>query len=138
MAKKKRRGDIKKEFAEAAKDRKWPIVHTNTTFTIDPASADPDNLTSEDVSAIINAALRSGMLRIHIEDFDTLVSLVVNDDKHYATEVELDGSGACAMSSDGDDTDSEVQLVLSGDRGFCAATLREKPSTKKKAAKKKK
>ena len=123
MAKKKR--DVNKEFAAAETDSKWPIVHTNTTLEVSTGT-----ITTHDVSAIINAALRSGMLRIHIEQFDDLVSNASHSDTHYATEVELDGGGACAMSSDGDDTDSEVYLVLCGDRGFCSATLKEKPSTK--------
>ena len=119
MAKKKK--DTNKELAAAQTDRQWTVVHTNTTLTLD-CDADQratGTLETEDVSAIINAALRSGMLRIHIEQFDDLVSNASHSETHYATEVELDGGGACAMASDGSDSDSEVYLVLCGDRGFC-------------------
>jgi hypothetical protein len=132
MAKKKK--DTNKEFSAAEHDERWPSVHTNTVLTFDMTG---NQLTTHDVSAIMNAALRSGMLRIHIEQFDDLVNHASHSDSYYATEVELDDGGACAMASEGDECDSEVHLVLCGDRGFVGATLADKPGTKKKAAKKK-
>lgn len=132
MAKKKK--DTNKDFVAADHDERWPNVHTNTVLTFDMKG---NQLTTHDVSAIINGALRSGMLRVHIEQFDDLVNHASHSDPYYATEIELDGGGACAMSSEGDNSDSEVHLVLCGERGFVGATLAEKPGTKKKAAKKK-
>lgn len=132
MAKKKK--DTNKDFVAADHDERWPSVHTSTVLNFDMKG---NHLTTHDVSAIINGALRSGMLRIHIEQFDDLLKHASHSDSYYATEVELDDGGACAMASEGDECDSEVHLVLCGERGFVGATLADKPGTKKKAAKKK-